>query len=373
MNILLIIPENKGTIASVSYSLYKGLCKVKNAKVYVACLGNYAVDGFQFENVYKLFSSGIFSTIKNRCYKLRNIKKKLNIDISISTLTGANVWNVLSGIGEKKIGVVHTRINQLKYLGKLNYYFYLILTKKLYTYLDKIIAVNKTALEDCAKNYKNTPSELAYNIHNFTTIEEFSREALKYDEKIIFEKPVVLFVGNLLIGLKGPDRLIRAFNLLPEEVKAKVNLVFVGADRNSLQRLKKIVENLSLKNVFFLGHQTNPYKYMANSKLLVSPSLDEGLPGVLIEALSLGLKCVATNSSKGVWEIMDCDDSYIKNLQEIKKTAFGYIVPNDSLNESFVEHQLANAIELCLSDTRYFDFNRDKYLEENIIDHFVNV
>ena len=102
MNILLIIPENKGTIASVSYTLYKGLCKVENAKVYVACLGNYAEDGFQFENVYKLSSSGIYSTVKNRWYKLRNIKKKLGIDISISTLTGANLWNVLSGIGEKK-------------------------------------------------------------------------------------------------------------------------------------------------------------------------------------------------------------------------------------------------------------------------------
>ncbi len=371
MNILLIIPENKGTIASVSYTLYKGLCKVENAKVYVACLGNYAEDGFQFENVYKLSSSGIYSTVKNRWYKLRNIKKKLRIDISISTLTGANLWNVLSGIGEKKIGVVHTRISQLKYLGILNYYYHLILTQKLYVHLDKIIAVNKTALEDCLKYYKKTPSELSYNIHDFAKIEKLSKEALSQEEKKIFDKSVVLFVGNLYIGLKGPDRLIRAFNLLPDNIKANVNLVFVGSDRNSLKKLKEIVDVLSLENVFFLGHKVNPYKYMVNSKLLVSPSIDEGLPGVLIEALSLGVKCVATNSSKGVWEIMNCDDSYVKNLQRIKKTAFGYIVPNDKLNETFTEEQLAKAIELCLMEKNLFYFDRDKYSEENIINHFI--
>ena len=104
MNVLLVIPSNIGTIASVSFNLYRGLCNQKNLTVYVACLGEYRDEGFKFDNLYKLGerNHGI-SKILSRVFELKKIKKERNIDISIATLLGAIYWNVFSGIGEKKL------------------------------------------------------------------------------------------------------------------------------------------------------------------------------------------------------------------------------------------------------------------------------
>lgn len=79
MNILLVIPSNTGTIASVSYNLYRGLCKQSNLKVYVACLGKYEDDGYQFDNLFKLeeCSSSVISKISSRIFKLRKIKRRI--------------------------------------------------------------------------------------------------------------------------------------------------------------------------------------------------------------------------------------------------------------------------------------------------------
>ena len=177
-------------------------------------------------------------------------------------------------------------------------------------------------------------------------------------------------------NVKGTDRLIKAF------AKIKANspefiLVFIGEDLdNSLPLLKKIVVEYSMQDaIFFLGKKSNPYTYMKSAQMLVSPSRDEGLPGVLIEALSLGVKCVATNSSEGVWEIMQCDNEYNPNLMAIKRTQFGFITPNIIDDEEFTVKCMAEAMKECLHTK--FDikgnFNTSRFTAEQIIPHYINV
>ena len=380
MNILLIIPENTGTIASISHDLYNGLCQQANTKVYVACLGEYSLNGFQFQNVFiiKGHNTNIFSKLYHRIYKLRKIKKELHINLTISTLLGATYWNVLSGIGESKIGVFHTKLSQRKSAGYSTYFISYIVTKVLCMYLSKLIAVNKSAYDDLTNLFKRKKEiELVYNIHNFNRITLLSKQPLPNDSEIqLFSRPVILFVGGLYHNVKGTDRLIKAF------AKIKANspefiLVFIGEDLdNSLPLLKKIVVEYSMQDaIFFLGKKSNPYTYMKSAQMLVSPSRDEGLPGVLIEALSLGVKCVATNSSEGVWEIMQCDNEYNPNLMAIKRTQFGFITPNIIDDEEFTVKCMAEAMKECLHTK--FDikgnFNTSRFSAEQIIPHYINV
>lgn len=377
MNILLIIPENTGTIASVSFNLYKSLVKHPNLKVCVACLGPYRNSGFQFENVYKLYRNNLAGKIVARVFTLRKIKHNFAIDLSISTLLGATYWNVLSGIGEKKVGVFHTCLSQQRKKGWAIYWINYILDKLLCSRLDRMIAVNKSAYLDLKHLHRHSANiDLAYNIHDFAKINDFSTESISdKDEREIFKNPVILYVGGLFHNIKGTDRLIKAF----AETKARhnsCNLVFIGADQDeSLPFLKHICHSLNVeKQVYFLGRKNNPYKYMKRSEILVSPSRDEGLPGVLIEALSLGLRCVATNSSMGVWEIMQCEDKYDANLNHLVDTRFGIICPNDLENENFTISQLAKAIDRCLQK-EYFsleEFDKSRFEEDTITLHYVS-
>ena len=365
MNILLIIPENTGTIAKVSFNLYKGLLDETNHNIFVVCLGNYSTTGFIFQNCFHL---GNFIKNKNiaRIFLLKKIKRKYNIDISISTLTAANYLNVLSSIKEYKIGIFHTSFEQTRTLGLIKYYVFSIFNKLLIPYLDKKVAVNKTALQSLLK--LRGCSELIYNIHDFDLITEQSKISLDYHEELIFSKPVILYVGSGFYHVKAPDRLLKAFIKLKRN---DVNLVFVGKDfDHTFDKLNAIINNTDvLNNVFFLGFQSNPYKFMRRASMVVSPSRDEGLPGILIESLSIGTKCIATNSSIGVWEIMECDDNYNKSMTGVYKTKYGYIVPNNLESEEDTINFLVEAINECFVTQfpKVLNFNINRFSSKSII------
>lgn len=379
-NILLIIPENTGTIASVSFDLYLGLKKQHNVIIYVACLGHYSDTGFQFDSVFKLGDNtkGIFGKIHSRIFKLRKIKKEYAIDESISTLLGATYWNVLSGIGEYKIGIYHTRLKQMKYGGSFFYICNFIAEKTLCTSLNKLIAVNKSAYLDLKRLHKHKKNiELVYNIHDFKKIRQRSQEIItdKFEQQL-FRHPVILYVGNLSCDIKGADRLLRAF-VKTHGRHQDLRLVYIGADMNhSLDILSNMCNSYGLQDsVFFLGRKANPYQYMKSAKMLVSPSRDEGLPGVIIEALSLGCKCVATNSSMGVWEIMECVDEYDATLKKIVQTDYGFICPNNLEDEDFTIRNLSAAIEKCINTEfpQRDKFNISRFSENIIIPYYLKL
>lgn len=105
-----------------------------------------------------------------------------------------------------------------------------------------------------------------------------------------------LWVGNYL-PTKGHDILAEAFKIVHSH-NPKTHLYFVGnivETAPNYIKTKKIVENAGLIDfVHFIGHQTNPYKWMKYCDCFVLPSRIEGLPNVLLEAMYIGRPVVAS-------------------------------------------------------------------------------
>ena len=121
-------------------------------------------------------------------------------------------------------------------------------------------------------------------------------------------------------------------------------MVFIGSDKEGMvEVMEEFCKEKDINNVYYLGEKTNPYKYIEKSRMLVSPSRDEGLPGVQIEALVLGTPVVSTNSSIGVWEIME---NYISD--------YGVITPNMLMDENKTVKYLSEGISYVL----HHDFDR---------------
>jgi glycosyltransferase involved in cell wall biosynthesis len=113
--------------------------------------------------------------------------------------------------------------------------------------------------------------------------------------------PLILSIGRLTIE-KGFDHLIRAFSQIDGSHPARLVILGEGEERG---RLEGVIHQLGIgEKVCLPGLEKNPYKYLAHSTLFVLSSNFEGFPNVLIEAMALGVPCIATRCPTGPEEII---------------------------------------------------------------------
>ncbi len=126
---------------------------------------------------------------------------------------------------------------------------------------------------------------------------------------------IVLFVG-LLVPRKGIDKIIKMADALRKE-----DVVFLLAgDGPNRKEYEQQVKQLKLeKKVMFLGFRTDTPRLYQASDMLVLPAEGEGLPGVVMEAMSFGVPCIASN--------IPC----IPDLMENGKS--GYLCNKDDVDE----------------------------------------
>ncbi len=132
-----------------------------------------------------------------------------------------------------------------------------------------------------------------------------------------YRPPFVVGYVGYLTKQKGVNILLESFDRLKRETKNKVVLFIVG-DGPEKRTLEKLAKKLNINDsVFFLGYKKNAIKFMTLFDLFILPSLWEGQPNVILEAMALGLPVIATNVG-GVPEM-------IQNKEN------GFLVkPNDS-------------------------------------------
>ncbi|WP_300343349.1 glycosyltransferase, partial [Fusobacterium sp.] len=110
---------------------------------------------------------------------------------------------------------------------------------------------------------------------------------------------------------KNQALLIKSFSRLKKEKNILEKLVIIGEGKER-EKLQMLIKNLNLENeVFLLGQKLNPYKYIANSKLFVLTSKNEGFSLTCIEAMILR-KMVIVTETNGTREILGNKSNYGK-------------------------------------------------------------
>ena len=85
------------------------------------------------------------------------------------------------------------------------------------------------------------------------------------------------------------------------------------------KKLRQLCLNLNIsKNVIFKGWVFNLKKYYLEAKILIFPSLYEGLPNTLIEAVNYNLPCISSRCSGAVDILSNRYGNFISNNQSIQ-------------------------------------------------------
>jgi len=143
-------------------------------------------------------------------------------------------------------------------------------------------------------------------IPNGVDIDRFSyisREKARIGLNIKGNEKILLFVGGLR-PIKGVGYLIKAMSIVKQRY-GNIRLLIIG-DGEDRQTLEELAKKLNLARcISFLGQVANEAipEYMIASDILVLPSLSEGFPVTILEAMATGLPIVTTRV-RGLPEIV---------------------------------------------------------------------
>ncbi|PSB15604.1 glycosyltransferase [Phormidesmis priestleyi ULC007] len=228
-------------------------------------------------------------------------------------------------------------------------------TRLTYKRADLIISQSAGMSRDVTGFMKADPRKVSL-IHNPTVTPDIFEKAQQPTHHDWFEQktaPIILAAGRLK-PQKHFTVLIEAFAKVKRQFPdARLVILGEGPQRQELERLIRKLEIAD--SVDLPGFQKNAYAFLSMADVFVLSSEYEGLPNILIEALALGKKIVATNCDSGPAEIL-------------KYGQYGRLVPvGDPI-------QMAEAIQLaleepfaCLREPQATkNFNQDSQVEKYI-------
>lgn len=170
-------------------------------------------------------------------------------------------------------------------------------------WIDRIVAVSVDLQGDLAKSFG---AQRVKCIHNGIALEQVKvtkppRELRR--ELNIGPQEFVIGTMGRLVPVKGLETFLKAARIIRARTDTvKFLVVGDGPLKGALEALTRHYE--LERDVLFLGHRDDSYDLLAMMDVLVLPSLSEGIPMVLLEALALARPVVAS-AVGGIPEVIE--------------------------------------------------------------------
>lgn len=207
-----------------------------------------------------------------------------------------------------------------------------------YPRADAVVAVSRGVADDLAQAI-GLPAEriaVAYNPVVTSALLEQANAPVHHPWVADGQFPIVLGVGRLSTE-KGFSTLIQAFAKVRSQRPCRLVILGEGELRAELETL--IAEHGLSSDVLLPGFVVNPFAWMRRASLFVLPSIYEGLPNALIQAMACGTPVVSADCPSGPMEILEGGK-------------WGRLVPVGDVDA------MADAIAATLSDVQHPDVAR---------------
>jgi glycosyltransferase involved in cell wall biosynthesis len=221
---------------------------------------------------------------------------------------------------------------------------------------EKVI-VNSYALKNEFIKKFNLKSICIYNPFNKDEVSRLAR--VKFSLNFYNTRIKILRIINVarLTDQKDQLTLFRALNSIKEELDFRLLILGSGVNKNKLDDYIK--ENSLEKRIKLINYNRNPFKFIKKSEIFILTSLYEGLPNVLLEAISLKKFIISSDCPTGPREILlNGKGGFLFKVGDYKDLAQKII--NYTLNKK----KLNKKTIFAYKNLKRFDYNNSlkKYL-----------
>jgi len=265
-----------------------------------------------------------------RAVRFRKVINDIRPDAVISFLQ-ANAINALVGsfFSKKRYRIILSERTATMKIDRITEGLYgaanRALIRALYGKADRIIAVSEAIKDGLAEHFgvSREKIEVIYNPVDTDKLAALSAEGVDH-EWFREGAPIISTVGRLSLQKNHKD-LLKAFSILRKDLDARLVIIGEGDLKKELTELSGA---LGIgRDVLFLGHQKNPFKYVARSAIFALPSLFEGFPNALVEAMAVGCPVIASDCVSGPAEILTPSAAAGKDEYGLTEGKYGMLFP----------------------------------------------
>ena len=289
-------------------------------------------------------------TLRGRVARLRQIKRQYKVDVCISHLEGADYLNLLSQGREQRLLCIHNskKHDWALFVGPMGAVRRRILMPWLYRRANWVVPVSR-ALGKEMMEYTGLPAARVVTITNIvekSIILQRASQTLTPAEEDLFAHGPVITVAARLVNDKNQSGMLAVLAGLRQSGHPTARLILLG-DGPLRANLAALAQKLGLRvwqspvdmrdaaspadsanyDVFIMGFQSNPFRFVRRAAIGVLSSINEGFPLALCEAMACGVPVASADCPTGPREILAPSTPLEQYASAPEWAEFGLLLP----------------------------------------------